>query len=485
MEFLKRVEDRVFLNGTFHLPSARRTLEINNPASGEKVTSVGSLAEEEVAEAIRQSQEAFLSWRATPPVKRSKVLSEAASILRQNLEEAARLITLENGKPLLEARAEAEYSADYFDWFAGEARRTYGDSIPSDMPNRRILVVREPIGVVGAITPWNFPMAMLARKAGAAFASGCTLVSKPAPETPLSALFLAEIFTKAGLPPSVFQVVMGDAQMIADSFFRSPVVRKITFTGSTPVGQMLMERSAASLKRLTLELGGNAPLVIFEDADLTQTVSAAAFGKYRNTGQACVSPNRFLVHRSIVDAFVDQFVSLSRDLRVGDGMDPSSHLGPLISMKAVEKVRRLVKDALSRGARQHLGPVPDEITSRFVSPIVLTGITDAMAIWHEEIFGPVTAIRTFTDENEALTLANDTPHGLAGYVFSGDLARCYRFAERMEAGIVGINDTRIVGVQAPFGGTKCSGFGKEGSRYGIDEYTNLKYISLTVGEHVG
>lgn len=471
----------IFTGGKLHPPLSRRSTPVFDPATGKQVCCVGWAGAADVRSAIESSEQAFEKWRRVAPVERSRVLHGIASLMRTYVDNLANLMTTEQGKPLREAKAEVLYGADYFDWFSGEARRCYGDTIPADAPDKRILVIREPLGVAAAITPWNFPIAMIARKAGAALAAGCTFIVKPAPETPLSALALASLCAFAGLPSDVFNVLPGDAEEVAGCFFESPIVRKISFTGSTEVGKLLIRNSAATVKRLTLELGGNAPFIVLKDADIERTIEAALFAKYRNGGQACSAANRFLVHSKNVLKFSEAFSTASSKLKVGSGLDPQSDLGPLISDEAVAKVRRIVTEAISEGAVRLLGPDPSSLTSRFVPPIILTGVTPKMSIWREEVFGPVTAITEFEDVNEVPALANDTKHGLIAYLFGRDVSQLLRLGESLNFGMIGINDSKIMSVQAPFGGTKESGYGREGSKYGMDEYVNVKYVCLNVG----
>jgi len=397
-------------------------------------------------------------------------------LLNRDQEACARLITEEQGKPLREARSEVTYAADYFYWFAEEARRVHGEIVAADNPNKRIVIMKQPLGVVAAITPWNFPIAMLARKMAAALAAGCTFVAKPAPETPFSALFLANLAAEAHLPKGVVNVVTGDAAMIGDIIMQSSLVKKVSFTGSTEVGKLLIEKSAATVKKLTLELGGNAPFLIFEDAELTQAIDGAMFGKYRNAGQTCICVNRFLAHESVAKRFTSLLVERSKSLVVGDGANEKTDIGPLISPDAVAKVERLVADAIQKGARVELGDPSNLASGLFVSPIVLSDVTPQMDLWREEIFGPVSAICSFSNEHEAIALANDSRHGLAAYVYSRDQRRACRVAESLEYGMVGVNDTAISNVQAPFGGVKESGFGREGGSQGVEEYLYTQYL---------
>jgi succinate-semialdehyde dehydrogenase/glutarate-semialdehyde dehydrogenase len=469
-----------FINGAWQDSSSGETFAVTNPANDEVLAQVPALAPKDVEEAITTAHQAFYAWREVTARKRSDILLAIAQGLVARAEEFANIITAEQGKPLAESRGEVMYSANYFRWFSEEAVRVNGDIIPADAPNKRIFVLKQPVGVVAAITPWNFPIAMLARKLGAALAAGCAFIAKPAPETPLSALALAELCALAGVPAGVFNVITGDAEMIGSQLMKSPLVRKVTFTGSTEVGKILIRQSADTVKKLTLELGGNAPFVVFDDANIEQAVEGAIYGKYRNAGQTCICVNRFLVHEKVQQAFTERLIARSKELVVGDGSTPTTTVGPLITDEAAAKVTRLIESARREGASIPLAPVESSRGKRFISPTVITGVKPSMSIWSEEIFGPVSAITTFTTDDEAITLANSTPHGLAAYVYSNNLSRAMKVSERLEYGMVGINDTAISAVQAPFGGIKESGFGREGSKYGIEDYLVLKYLSVTM-----
>lgn len=447
-----------------------------NPATAEEIATVTSCGAAEAARSIEAACAAQQSWGASSPYERARILQRTANLLTERREALATLLTAEQGKPLREAEREIGYGASYFEWFAEEAKRVYGEIIPSSS-STRLEVNYVPIGVCAAITPWNFPHAMLARKMAAAFAAGCTMIAKPAPETPLSALELARALYDAGLPAGVLSLIPGDAEEIARVLMASAEVRKISFTGSTEVGQLLMSQSATTIKRLTLELGGNAPCIIFEDAALEQALQQAIFGKYRNAGQTCISINRFLLQRAIAAKFIEPFTARSRALRVGNGAVPETEIGPLINAAAKEKVNSLLDDALSKGATLHLGGL-DRSHGLFFTPTVISGVTRAMRVWHEEIFGPVAVIAEFDTEQEAISLANDTHYGLAAYLFTADLARARRVSDALQYGMVGINETAISYAQAPFGGIKRSGFGREGSHHGIEEYLSTKYLAI-------
>jgi succinate-semialdehyde dehydrogenase/glutarate-semialdehyde dehydrogenase len=391
----------------------------------------------------------------------------------------ARMITAENGKPLDDATAEIRYAASFFAWFAGEAVRSYGETVPAGRADQRIVVVREPVGPCALITPWNFPAAMLARKLGAALAAGCTVVAKPASETPLTALALARIAADAGVPPGVCNVITGDGGVVGGAMCAHPAIRKIGFTGSTGVGQLLMRAAAERVTRISLELGGNAPFIVFDDADLDRAIAGAMIAKFRAGGQTCVAANRFLVERGVHDDFVRRMIEACRAQKVGRGTEPGVQIGPMIDDKAVHKVRRLCSDALDRGATLRLGTVPDGST-RLVGPIVVEGVTPAMALWREEVFGPVVALTAVDGEAEAIALGNDTDAGLIAYVWTRDLHRAERMARALDVGMVGINEGLVSYAPAPFGGVKASGFGREGSRHGMDDYQSLKYVMTSV-----
>ena len=475
---MKKHPSLCLVNGAWISSSDEKTFEVTNPATKVSLGSVPSLTSSDVTIAVNNSAKAFETWRNTPARNRSDVLISIADLLAERLEEFASRITSEQGKPLSEARGEVMYAAHYFRWFSEEAVRINGDIIPADSPTKRILVLKQPIGLVAAITPWNFPLAMLARKVAAALAAGCSFIAKPAPETPLTALALGGLALEAGLPSGVFNVITGDAEMIGDIFMRSPLVKTVTFTGSTEVGKILIRNSAQTVKKLTLELGGNAPFIVNEDADLEKAIEGAIYGKFRNAGQTCICINRFLIHKKVAEKFTTMLRVRMDTLVLGNGLNSDSDVGPLISEEAHAKVSRLVEMAKQTGASIVSSACAIPPGSTFFAPTIVAHVTPAMQIWHEEIFGPVCTMATFSNDEEAIALANDTPYGLAAYVYSKDLARAMAMSERLEFGMVGINDTAISSVQAPFGGIKQSGFGREGSKYGIDEYLVLKYLSV-------
>ena len=467
-----------FINGAWVNADSGATLAVNNPATGEIIGHVPDMGANETRRAIEAAAAAFPLWRDTPVAQRAQILRRMGQLMLEEQERLARIMTIEQGKPLAESRGEIAYGASYFDWFADESRRIYGDIIPGPA-DRRLFVIQQPIGVVGAITPWNFPNAMLARKMAAALAAGCTMVAKPSELTPFSALELADLATRAGVPAGVFNIVTtNDAAVVGGELTHHPLVRKITFTGSTAVGRLLLEQASEHIQKCSMELGGNAPLIVFEDADLDRAVAGAMATKYRNAGQVCIAANRFLAHASIADKFAEKLAAASAALKVGDGLKDGVAIGPLISPAAVEKVERHIADAVAHGARLLSGGARHALGGTFFQPTVLTNVSADSLICHEETFGPVAPIMTFQTEEEALRLANATPFGLASYFYSTDIARVFRVAERLETGMVGVNETAISTAIAPFGGVKYSGLGREGSRYGVEEYLEKKYICL-------
>jgi succinate-semialdehyde dehydrogenase/glutarate-semialdehyde dehydrogenase len=433
---------------------------------------------DETRAAIAAAAAAFPAWAARTAKDRATLLRRWHDLMLANADDLAVLMTAEQGKPLAEAKGEIVYAASFIEWFAEEGKRVYGDVIPGHQPDKRIFVLRQPVGVVAAITPWNFPAAMITRKAGPALAAGCTFVCKPAMQTPYSALAMAELAHRAGIPPGVFSVITGQATAIGGEMTSNPIVRKLTFTGSTQIGKKLMEQCAGTLKKLSLELGGNAPFIVFDDADLDAAVQGAIASKYRNTGQTCVCANRLLVQEGVYDAFVAKLVAAVQKLRVGDGLAGATEQGPLIDDKAVAKVEEHVADALAKGGKVALGGKRHALGGTFFEPTILTHITPDMLVAREETFGPVAPIFAFKDERQAIRMANDTEFGLASYFYTRDLARSLRVAEALEYGIVGLNTGIISTEVAPFGGVKESGFGREGSKYGILDYTELKYLCI-------
>lgn len=454
------------------------TYPVLNPATGEVIAQVARGGTAEATQAIAAAERAFPAWRAMTAKERGARVRRWGELMLENRDALAELLTLEQGKPLAEARGEVGYAASFFEWFAEEAKRSYGDVIPSPNPNAKIIVTREPVGVVAAITPWNFPLAMITRKAGPALAAGCTMVLKPSEETPLSAFALAVLAEKAGVPPGVFNIVSGDAVAIGGVLTESDVVRKLSFTGSTRVGKLLAKQSADTLKKLSLELGGNAPFIVFDDADIDAAVQGAMASKFRNTGQTCVCVNRFYVQDGVYDAFTRALTAAVRKMRVGNALQGEVEQGPLINAAALKKVETHVADALQKGAKVLTGGRPHALGGTFYEPTVLADASTSMLIAAEETFGPVAACFRFKTEDEAIAAANDTPFGLSAYFYTRDLARAWRVAETLESGMVGINEGILSTEVAPFGGVKQSGLGREGSKYGLDEYTELKYMMM-------
>jgi succinate-semialdehyde dehydrogenase/glutarate-semialdehyde dehydrogenase len=449
-----------------------------NPANGELLAHVPMLGAAETQRAIDAAQAALAKWQALTAKARATILHRWFALITQHTEDLALLMTSEQGKPLAEARGEVAYAASFIEWFAEEAKRVYGDTIPGHQTDKRLLVLKQPIGVTAAITPWNFPAAMITRKVAPALAAGCCMILKPALQTPLTALALAQLAEEAGVPAGVFSVVTGDAQSIGKVLCDSPVVRKLSFTGSTAVGKQLMAQCAPTLKKLSLELGGNAPFIVFDDADLDAAVEGAVIAKYRNAGQTCVCANRIYVHEKVYEAFAEKLAAKVMALKVGAGVDDGVVIGPLIDAKALEKVQTHLHDALDKGAKLLCGGQP--LVGNFMTPAVLTDVTSQMKVAHEETFGPIAPLFRFHDEAEVIAMANDTEFGLAAYFYANNLSRVWRVAEALEYGMVGINTGLISNEVAPFGGIKASGLGREGSKYGIDEYLEMKYLCMSV-----
>ncbi|MFG1213481.1 NAD-dependent succinate-semialdehyde dehydrogenase [Xanthobacter flavus] len=454
------------------------TISVDNPATGEIIGTIPKAGAAETRRAIEAAAEAFKTWRVTTAAERAGKLHKLADLILANADELALILTTEQGKPLAEAKGEIGASAAYVRWFAEEARRLYGDVIPSPWPNRRILVTKEPVGVCAAVTPWNFPSSMLSRKIGAALAAGCTVVCKPSELTPYSGLAWGVLAEMAGIPAGVVNIVVGDAPAIGGEMTSNPAVKKVTFTGSTPVGKLLMKQSADTMKKISLELGGNAPFLVFDDADLDLAVEQAIASKYRNVGQTCVCANRFYVQAGIYDAFAAKFAEASKKLKVGNGVDEGVVAGPLIDARALAKVERLLKDALDKGASILTGGKQPALGGTFFEPTVLANATQDMAFARDEIFGPLAPLFKFETEEEAVSYANATEYGLACYFFTKDLGRAFRVSEQLQYGQVGVNAGVITTEVAPFGGVKESGVGREGSKYGCDDYLNIKYVCM-------
>ena len=465
-----------YVNGQWITGDAARTIAVDDPATGRVVGTVPRLGAADVRAAIDAAQHALGEWQARTAKERASVLRRWYELMLQHREDLARLMTIEQGKPISESRGEVVYAAGFLEWFGEEAKRIYGDTIPGHQRDKRIVVIKQPVGVVACITPWNFPLAMITRKAGPALAAGCSVVLKPASQTPFSALALAELGERAGIPAGVFNVVTGAAAEVGGELTSNPVVRKLSFTGSTDVGKLLMAQCAATVKKVSLELGGNAPLIVFDDADLDVAVEGTIASKYRNTGQTCVCANRIYVQDSVYDAFAGKLADAVAKLRPGNGLEEQSTQGPLIDDRAVAKVEEHIADAITKGARIVSGGHKHALGGRFFEPTVLSDVTGAMLVSQEETFGPVAPLFRFTDDADAIAQANDTPFGLAAYFFSRDVNRVWRVAEALEAGMVGINTGLISTEVAPFGGVKESGLGREGSKYGVEEFLEVKYL---------
>jgi len=468
-----------YVDGAWTAAGAGQRFAVTNPATGERLAEVADLDAADARAAIEAAAAALTAWSAKTAKERAAILRKWFELIMAAQEDLARLMTAEQGKPLAETRGEVAYGASFIEWFAEEAKRVYGDIIPTHAAGKRILVLKQPIGVVAAITPWNFPIAMITRKVAPAIAAGCPVVIKPPDETPLSALALAELAHRAGLPKGVLNVVTTTrAREVGLELTQNPLVRKFSFTGSTEVGKILMAQCATTVKKVSLELGGNAPFIVFDDADLDQAVEGALASKYRNMGQTCVCANRFLVQDSVYDAFAAKLDARVRTMKVGDGAEAGVVQGPLINMDAVEKVERLLADAVGAGARIAVGGHRHALGRTFFEPTVVTEVTPAMAISREEIFGPVATLTRFKDEPQAVRFANDTEYGLAAYFYARDLGRVFRVAEALEYGMVAVNDGILSTEVAPFGGVKSSGIGREGSKYGIEDYVEIKYLLL-------
>ena len=472
------LKQHCYIGGEWSSADDGTVIDVHDPASNQVIASVPRMGAAETARAIAAADKALGAWKARSATDRGRLLNRWFQLLLQHQEDLARIMTWEQGKPLAEAKGEIAYAASYIEWFAEEGKRAYGEVIPSPFQDRRLLAIKQPVGVCAAITPWNFPAAMITRKAAPALAAGCTMVLKPAELTPLSALALAELAARAGIPAGVFNVVTGSPRAIGGELTANPVVRKLSFTGSTEVGRLLMAQCAPSIKKLSLELGGNAPFIVFDDADLDAAVAGAIASKFRNTGQTCVCSNRFLVQAGIYDAFVDKFAAAVAALQVGSGFEDGVTQGPLINAAAVDKVEHLVADARNKGAAAAVGGKRHARGGLWFEPTVLRDVPKHALLAKQEIFGPVAPLFRFESEAEAIAMANDTEFGLAAYFYSRDHARTWRVSEALEYGMVGINTGLISTEVAPFGGIKNSGLGREGSRHGLDDYLELKYLAM-------
>ncbi|MEM8981865.1 MAG: NAD-dependent succinate-semialdehyde dehydrogenase [Pseudomonadota bacterium] len=467
-----------FVGGRWISADSNETFAVTNPADGSTIADVAHCGQPETARAIAAADAALDRWRQTPVKQRAERLAAWLRLMSKASGDLAQLLTAEQGKPLPEARGEITYGNNYIQWFAEEAKRIYGDTIGAPSADKRLIVIKQPVGVVACITPWNFPNAMLARKIAPALAAGCTVVCKPANETPLSALAMAELAQRAGIPDGVINMVCGDTKAIGAELTANPTVRKLTFTGSTAVGKLLVQQCAGTMKRTSMELGGNAPFIVFDDADIDSAIRGAMLSKFRNAGQTCVCANRLLIHDAVYDEFATKLMAAASRQVLGNGADDGVSMGPLIHENAANNVYALIDDAVASGAEVAVGGARSPLGPGFVEPTVLTGVTDRMRVFHDEIFGPVAPLIRFHNEDEAIALANDTPYGLASYFYSRDIGRVWRVAEALEYGMVGINEGIVSNEMAPFGGIKESGQGREGSRYGLDDYLEIKYLCM-------
>lgn len=474
------LRQHAFINGQWVSADNGETFSVTSPADNTPITNVARVGGVETRRAIEAAEAALPAWRDKTAKERAAILRQWFTLMHEHKEDLARLLSWEQGKPLAESRGEIDYGASFIEWFAEEGKRVYGDIIPNDKPGRRLVVIKQPVGVVAAITPWNFPVAMITRKAGPALAAGCTMVLKPASETPLSALALAELGERAGIPAGVFNVVTGRAGAIGSELTQHASVRKLSFTGSTEIGRQLMEECAGTIKKVSMELGGNAPFIVFDDANLDDAVEGALASKFRNSGQTCVCTNRFLVHDAVYDAFSEKLVAAVRKLKVAPAEEEGAQQGPLINLKAVDKVKSHIENALSQGAKVLCGGQSHALGGNFFEPTVLGDATPAMDVANEETFGPLAPLFRFGTEAEAIAMANDTPFGLAAYVYTQNIGRCWRVGEALEYGMVGINEGIISTEVAPFGGIKASGVGREGSHYGIEDYLEIKYMCMGI-----
>jgi succinate-semialdehyde dehydrogenase/glutarate-semialdehyde dehydrogenase len=472
------LKTQAYIDGNWVDSDDGNTFVVTNPANGESIADVASCGADETRRAIDAAEKAQSEWRSRGPKDRAAILRKWFNLMMEAQDDLAEILTAEQGKPLAEARAEIAYGASYIEWFAEEAKRIYGDTIPAPSGDKRIVVIKQPVGVVACITPWNFPNAMLTRKIAPALAAGCTVVCKPANATPLSALAFVELSERAGVPPGVINVVAGRTSEIGKELTSNPIVRKLTFTGSTPVGKKLMAACSETVKRTSMELGGNAPFIVFDDADLDEAVKGAMICKYRNAGQTCVCANRILVQEGIYDEFAKKFAAVAAKLQIGNGSADGVTIGPLINEGAANDVMEFIEDAVAKGASVALGGSRSDLGSCFIEPTILTNVSEDMRVFSEEIFGPVAPIFKFSTEEEAISMANDTEFGLACYFYSRDVGRIWRVGEALEYGIVGINEGIISNEMAPFGGVKESGQGREGSKYGLDDYLEMKYMCM-------
>ncbi|MDX6911207.1 NADP-dependent succinate-semialdehyde dehydrogenase [Hafnia paralvei] len=474
----KLFRQQAFIQGEWRDASHQQTIDVTNPANGQLLGTVPKMGADETRAAIEAANQALPAWRALTAKERAVILRRWFDLMMANQDDLAKLMTLEQGKPLAEAKGEIAYAASFIEWFAEEGKRIYGDTIPGHQADKRLIVIKQPIGVTAAITPWNFPAAMITRKAGPALAAGCTMVLKPASQTPFSALALAELAQRAGIPAGVFNVVTGSASEVGNELTGNALVRKLSFTGSTEIGRQLMQQCAKDIKKVSLELGGNAPFIVFDDADLDKAVEGALASKFRNAGQTCVCANRLYVQDGVYDAFAEKLQAAVEKLTLGDGLTQGVTTGPLIDEKAVAKVKEHIEDALSKGARIITGGKPHDLGCNFFQPTILVNVPSSAKVAKEETFGPLAPLFRFNDEADVIAQANDTEFGLAAYFYARDLSRVFRVGEALEYGIVGINTGIISNEVAPFGGIKASGLGREGSKYGIEDYLEIKYMCI-------
>ena len=471
-------KEKCYVNGSWVVSQSGDFLEVNNPATQEIIGKVPKFTKDETKKVIENANDAFQTWKNTTAKERSVILKKWGDLIVENVEDLAKIMTIEQGKPVAEAKGEILMGASYIEFYAEEAKRVYGDIIPDPRPGKRIVVIKQPVGVVGAITPWNFPNSMITRKCAAALAVGCTAVVKPASQTPYSALAVAELAQKAGFPKGVFNIITGSAKDIGLELTKNPMVRKISFTGSTEVGKILMEQSASTVKKVSMELGGHAPFIVFDDADLNEAVTGAMQSKFRNSGQTCICSNRIFVHEKVYDEFLEKFSAEVKKIKVGNGLDEGVVSGPLIDKSSLDKVIDHVQDAVNTGAKIAVGGDVHSLGGNFYQPTVLSHVTTKAKITFEETFGPVAPLYKFSNDEEVINLANDTPYGLASYFYSRDISRVWKVAEALEYGIVSINNGLPTIAEVPFGGVKESGMGREGSKYGLDDYLVIKYISM-------
>lgn len=472
------LQGKLLIDGQWTSADSGETLAVTNPATGEVICEVAKGGTEETRRAIEAADKALPAWRSLSAKERAVMLRKLFDLMIENQDDLGRILTAEQGKPLAEAKGEVAYSASFIEWFAEEGKRLYGDVIPAPTGDKRMVVIKQGIGVVAAITPWNFPSAMLGRKLGPALAAGCTVVCKPANATPLSAYAIGVLAERAGIPAGVINIVTGRTSDIGDELTGNPTVKKVTFTGSTPVGKHLMAQCAQTVKRTSMELGGNAPFIVFDDADIDAAVAGAMMSKYRNAGQTCVCANRLMVHEKVYDEFVEKLKAAVGEMKMGNGFDEGVNVGPLVDEKAANTVRGFIEEAVSKGATVVAGGTDGGLGGAFLAPTILTNVSDDMKVFREEIFGPVAPVFKFSTDEEAIKMANDTEFGLASYFYSRDIGRVWRVAEALDYGIVGINEGIISTEVAPFGGVKESGNGREGSKYGMDDYTEIKYLCM-------